>query len=613
LIGITNIMDIIKYLELGKETEDPLSSSGKIDREAFKRAIGMIESSGGKYLDSNTSSAAGKYHFLYNLIKKDPLLKGMTKREFMNNPELQEKIMDKAIEGKLEGYPGYERHANNLKSEYDTDLSVTEIAALTHFLGAGGVRKYLRDPNQYKAPGVNATPKAYIERFRKHSGIKNENLDTNNPSKSFMDQDVRQAMEIPKDGVNIRQPQIRKDLPMSQEPQFLQNKTIDTSSLEDSITGQEADTGVIPLGEQVEGGTPETAQFLTEMVNQNAMGGKVSTTMDTSQPQVIEYNEGGTHEENIHGGVPVGMGDNGKMNTVEEGETKFNDYVFSNRFGLDGPIDRVDDGANKFAEGGYTEPVDPPGSKKNMKPTEVTKTFHRGISPVTKTDVIEPFSQMPGFDGSFDKYILDDNQSPAYKQKKQFVDWYSDPASVDKAAKNHSVGRNLLNDGIVRGAMTNLKKADSFSATNNAISDPKTRTIEMQDANNDEVAGHELGHASNLDALFGEKLNEILGNPWMSQKNRDPNNPDKAIGNKDHKNYLKSNHEAYGNFHEFRLKLGIKPGEELSPEDLKKRVKEKGLENNMFYKNFDDEKISKAISTVASNDKPQPITEYRIA
>lgn len=42
-----------------------------------------------------------------------------------------------------------------------------------------------------------------------------------------------------------------------------------------------------------------------------------------------EFNEGGTHEENPIGGIPQGIGPNGKLNTVEEGETKYENYVFS--------------------------------------------------------------------------------------------------------------------------------------------------------------------------------------------------------------------------------------------------------------------------------------------
>jgi hypothetical protein len=83
-----------------KQTKKP-----GFNAQAFKHAISMIESSGGKFLDNKNSSAAGKYHFLYNSIKNDPSMKGISKQEFMNRPELQESIMDKAINGELENYP----------------------------------------------------------------------------------------------------------------------------------------------------------------------------------------------------------------------------------------------------------------------------------------------------------------------------------------------------------------------------------------------------------------------------------------------------------------------------------------------------------------------------
>lgn len=51
--------------------------------------------------------------------------------------------------------------------------------------------------------------------------------------------------------------------------------------------------------------------------------------------QFSRYNTGGTHEENPHNGIQIGYGDNDKPNLVEEGETKYNDYVYSNRLSLD--------------------------------------------------------------------------------------------------------------------------------------------------------------------------------------------------------------------------------------------------------------------------------------
>lgn len=49
------------------------------------------------------------------------------------------------------------------------------------------------------------------------------------------------------------------------------------------------------------------------------------------QPELIKINQGGTHEQNPLDGVPMGFDENGIPNLVEEGETVFDDYVFSNR------------------------------------------------------------------------------------------------------------------------------------------------------------------------------------------------------------------------------------------------------------------------------------------
>lgn len=46
---------------------------------------------------------------------------------------------------------------------------------------------------------------------------------------------------------------------------------------------------------------------------------------------VVSFETGGTHEENPYGGIMQGMGENGEPNLVEEGEVKWNDYIFSDR------------------------------------------------------------------------------------------------------------------------------------------------------------------------------------------------------------------------------------------------------------------------------------------
>ena len=61
-----------------------------------------------------------------------------------------------------------------------------------------------------------------------------------------------------------------------------------------------------------------------------AMGGNFANGGIT--PKLTEFNEGGSHEQNQDGGVSQGVNSqNGQPNLVEQGETKFKDYIFSDR------------------------------------------------------------------------------------------------------------------------------------------------------------------------------------------------------------------------------------------------------------------------------------------
>lgn len=72
--------------------------------------------------------------------------------------------------------------------------------------------------------------------------------------------------------------------------------------------------------------------------NNLAYGGQVNndTTLSGKNDGLLnEFNEGGSHEENPNGGVFQGVSSDGVQNTVEEGETKMGNYVFSNRLTID--------------------------------------------------------------------------------------------------------------------------------------------------------------------------------------------------------------------------------------------------------------------------------------
>ena len=62
-----------------------------------------------------------------------------------------------------------------------------------------------------------------------------------------------------------------------------------------------------------------------------AFGGELGTNVTDWTNGLLQINAGGSHEDNPLEGVPLGIDQNGVPNLVEEGETVFNDYVFSKR------------------------------------------------------------------------------------------------------------------------------------------------------------------------------------------------------------------------------------------------------------------------------------------
>lgn len=88
------------------------------------------------------------------------------------------------------------------------------------------------------------------------------------------------------------------------------------------------------------GGMITPAQFL-DMIHSKKFGGELQT-QGAEFPGMMTYiDNGGTHEENPLGGVPVGVDPQGTPNLVEEGETIFNDYVFSNRLEVPKEVKKV--------------------------------------------------------------------------------------------------------------------------------------------------------------------------------------------------------------------------------------------------------------------------------
>ena len=72
-------------------------------------------------------------------------------------------------------------------------------------------------------------------------------------------------------------------------------------------------------------------QYDNMLANFSAMGGPLSSYGADWTNGLKIIDAGGTHEQNPHEGVQMGVDENGTPNLVEQGEVVWNDYVFSNR------------------------------------------------------------------------------------------------------------------------------------------------------------------------------------------------------------------------------------------------------------------------------------------
>lgn len=79
-------------------------------------------------------------------------------------------------------------------------------------------------------------------------------------------------------------------------------------------------------------------QGMANFLNNAAMGGQLSTHGSDFSDGLTRIDTGGSHESNPLGGVPAGVDPQGIPNLVEEGETIWDDYVFSDRLKAPKPL-----------------------------------------------------------------------------------------------------------------------------------------------------------------------------------------------------------------------------------------------------------------------------------
>ena len=143
-----------------------------------------------------------------------------------------------------------------------------------------------------------------------------------------------------------------------------------------------------------------------------------------------------------------------------------------------------------------------------------------------------------------------------------------------------------------------------------------TGKIQMGKDIGEPVHNHEYSHISGFDVTQGKYLKKLVGSVYNQRKNNpewlDPTATPQTsmfhpVNDPETTEYINRNHEMYGNFVEFREELGLKPGEQIDMETLKRMVEEKNLYSDDFYRYIAPKNALNALNKVGSVNKNKQI------
>jgi len=225
----------------------------------------------------------------------------------------------------------------------------------------------------------------------------------------------------------------------------------------------------------------------------------------------------------------------------------------------------------------------------------------------------------------FDSLITDDIHKWDYKEKKTkvtksgkgtaraFLNRYDDPITRKRMKKQIGVTDADIDNMIIKGLKAEKHEGgNSFGTKATAWTKlGKDQMFFGRDHLHDEgVETHERIHLSKMDDPMGIELQKVLGNA-NDQKRSGTTRDGREYTPQSTRTYLNRPGETYGNFVEFREKIGLKPGEKIDEKRMRKIIKKKKIKDN-FSNVYDDDKIVKALNTIASADtKKDKLKKYK--
>jgi hypothetical protein len=396
--------------------------------------------------------------------------------------------------------------------------------------------------------------------------------------------------------------------------------------------------------------------------NQLALGGP--TGGFSMNNNLNEFGAGGTHGENKLGGIPQGMGANGKLNTVEEEETSFtvrgNKFIFSNRVTIDGKVSNSKFSGNQFALGGDTN-CGGPGQKPCTEKQKLTKLSNKDINKGREElkgskDFIGNWIKSDRFKKKFKENLteIDNNRDdPKYKG------WYDNLTKntvEEDVKKNKNAALNNLSTVIPFSNKNNRedrrKLSDEFSEITNETKEAKARREWMTAGTYDNsshslfvlddhenTATHEYMHSTRLDrhlksiAPQSDKVNKVLkglnlkgdfkiakgyfsDNPFVykydtyrekylnhspvSTKQVQEQLKKEGIDLNDI-NYLEQSNEVYPRLMTFRKKYNIKPEDVIDDKKVEEIYKGEG--DNGLFKLYSKKQVKEMLNKFANTEK----------
>ena len=140
--------------------KDSLANYHKVELDNFLSAIGFRES-GNRYDITNTFGYMGKYQFGRSTLKG--LGYKVSKKEFLNNPDLQEEAMLSLLNHNKEKL---QKYIDVYDGKTINGIYITEsgILAAAHLGGQGSVRRYFRNGKVFK-DGYGTKITSYMSNF----------------------------------------------------------------------------------------------------------------------------------------------------------------------------------------------------------------------------------------------------------------------------------------------------------------------------------------------------------------------------------------------------------------------------------------------------------------